>query len=206
MAYQRVPETAEIRVIFEMMGAEVSCIFHAQKAGGYSQGDLDTLAGTIDANDGPAFAGIMSLHNSYVRTDVRGLDVENDLTASANAGAVVGSLGASSMPRNIAFCVAQRSGLTGRSARGRVYIPGMDRNQIQTTNNASDYVTAAYAAAAVGVVEGLRADIENIGAWNAVIVSRYHEGVKRDEAVTFQWISSDYTSMKVATRRARLQR
>lgn len=205
MAYQRVPETAEIRLIFEVALQEVSCVFHARMAGGYSQTALQNLADTIGPNDGPAFAAIMSLQDHYLRCEVRGLDAENDYFVTSVLGAIAGSVAIADVPNNVSFCITQRSAYTGRSARGRVYFPAVHRSALSTTADETNQVTSTWAAAAVGVVEGVRIDIENIGGWDAVIVSRYHNGAKRSEAVTYQWLTTENRTLNVATRRSRLR-
>lgn len=204
MAYQRVAKTAEISVIFGRVGYEFRNTYHAEFGGNYAQGDLDSLASAVDAQANNLMSDI-SGNVEYIRTDVRGLDSEFDLTSTNNTGAKTGDVGSNTFPFNVAFCVQKLSGLTGRSARGRVYIGGIPVSY-QATGAGSDKneITSAAAAAYVAHVDAIRTAIEAIGAWNAVIVSRYHNGSKRAEGVTFQWTVTQAKDDKLDTMRTRL--
>lgn len=204
MAYQRVPETVEIALIFEAQNQEIRNLFYAQKVGGYSQTDIDGLAAAVDSSSGPQFAALMSTRDHYVRTDVRGLDAENDLTSSVATSTTAGSTASIGTPLSVAFCVRQRSGLTGRSALGRVYIGNIPLNNVNQADASESYIKSANADAWVAVVDGVRITIDNFGTWDPVLVSRYHDGVKRAEAVVFPWLSTDYSTLRLASRRSRL--
>lgn len=205
MAYQRVPNTVEIRIVYKTVLKEASNIFHAYAAAGYSQPDIDFLANQVSTLLAPSFAALMSVDDQYLRTEIRGLDVENDITATSTLGATFGSVGFNPSPRNISFVVTQRSGLTGRSARGRVYICGIPTNAFQVAAGQESSLTLAFANAYLGAVDGVRSYLQGTGVWDPVIVSRQAGGVKRAVAVTFAWVSSDYRTQLVATRRKRLR-
>ena len=79
MAFQRAPNTAEITVIFDLEGRVVSNIYHAQRLIGYAQVNLDNLAVTIDTIAASGLMADLAADMYYVRTEVRGLDKENDL-------------------------------------------------------------------------------------------------------------------------------
>lgn len=192
MAYQRVPETAEVSVFYDFAGQEVVNTYHARYTGGYSQADLDALALNVDFTPVSALLADQSLRISYVRTDVRGLDSEFDLTATDNSSAGAGGVAAEALPTDTAFCVTRLSGLTGRSARGRVYIPGIPTTYLQTGAGNTGLISVAAANAYLSHVELFRATLSFPANAQAVIVSRYHNGTKRAEAVTFDWTSSQY--------------
>lgn len=204
MAYQRVPETVEVSVVFRNIGREVMNLYYAKKVGGYSQADIDGLAAAVD-NVAPNFATIISLDDAYLRTDVRGLDSENDIVTTVNTSATSGSIASQPLPSNVSFVVTQRSGLTGRNAQGRVYCCCLPVAALAAEPYGNeDRLDATHAAAWVGVVDAVRMAIENFGTWDPVLVSRYYQGAKRATAVTFPWISSDARTNRVATRRRRL--
>jgi hypothetical protein len=205
MAYQRVPETAEITVRFDIQNEDVSNLYYARYVGGYSQSDLNALAAAVDGIINPAYIPYLSQYDSYVRTDVRGLDSENDLTASAATPAAGGNMVSLPLPVSVSFCVQQNSGLTGRSARGRIYVPSVLRTQAQSSVDNQGLMNASDAANWVGTVEGIRIAISGVAGWTPVLVSRYHNGSKRSEAVTFVWTSSQYRTLKLASRRKRLR-
>lgn len=205
MAFQRVPNTAEIRIVWDILGKERSTYFHADHAGGYNQAGIDAMAAACDQLLGPMFAVGMSVDDEYLRTEVRGLDAEFDLTATRNLFATIGSVVSVPAPPNVSFVVRKLSAFTGRSARGRVYIAGLPRSDIQTGTGNQDKMIAVNADAWALAVQGARNIIDNVGIWDPVIVSRFSEGAKRAEAIVFDWITSDYATLTLATRRKRLR-
>lgn len=203
MAYQRVPETAEIVMRFDVSGIVATNRYHARKPGGYDQSDIDGLAAAIDSTAGPNYKAMMSSFDSYLSTVVRGLDAENDLAAEANTAAGVGTVAAVPLPSVVSFAVSMRTGLTGRNARGRVYMVSIPDTYQNVGSNLEHSLTVAAADAYAALVDGVRLTIEGVGLWNAVIVSRWHNKVKRTEAVTFAWTSTSWATRKFATQRNR---
>ena len=204
MAFQRVPNTAEISVVYDLFGMNLVNTYHAYAAAGYNQSMLDTLAAQIDASPVVSLLADQATDIDYVRTDVRGLDQENDLTSTNNTSAAAGGAAATSCPSNIAFCVQRLSGLTGRSARGRVYIGGIPFTSSYQEWSDRNLLTVAAADAYVGHVDGFRSTIEAIGPWDAVIVSRYNAGSKRATGVTFTWTQTQYSDRRLDTQRRRM--
>lgn len=205
MAYQRVPETVEIRVIFDVLGVEMSNVYHAKKTGGYTESEMAALANALDATPAPGFLSYMSTNDAYVRCEARGLDAENDYYYEVNTNAGAGLLSQFRPPANVSFCVRQNSGLTGRTARGRIYVPGLVNAALNLSGDMQSYVTTTYANNYVNAVDAFRTTINLQTPWQPVIVSRYLNGSKRAEAITNKWSSSDYSTLKVATRRKRLR-
>jgi len=82
---------------------------------------------------------------------------------------LAGTLGQPSVPNNVSFCISLRSGLTGRSARGRWFWAGLTEGQL-TGNN----VDAGPAASIVAAIDALLNSIAALGG-TPVIVS-YNSG------------------------------
>lgn len=76
-------------------------------------------------------------------------------------------------PNNVAFCVSLRSGLTGRSARGRWYHGGLTEDQV-----AGNEVIPGAVVSIVGAMDNLISAITAAGG-AAVIVSYVHDGIPR---------------------------
>jgi len=203
MAFQRVPNTAEISVIYELCGFQLQNTYHAYSVTGYVQADLDFLAAQIDTVPVTGMLADQSDHLDYIRTDVQGLDAENDLKSSNNNHAGPGSVNVWAMPNQVSFCVAKLSGYSGRTARGRVYVIGIPSSYTLHTDGTTNLITSAARAAYEGHVDAFRTTIESIGIWDAVIVSRYHNGSKRAEATTIKWTTTTSNSNKLATMRRR---
>jgi len=204
MAFQRVPNTVELRCQYLLNGVNLENTYHAYSASGYNQAQVDTLAAVVDSSLAGALLADQSSHIEYIQTIARGLDQEYDITSVANTFAGPGGIAVTSMTNQVAFCVQRLSGLTGRASRGRTYVGGIPRNYQQPLTGTSNLIYATAAAAYVGHIDGGRIAIESIGMWDAVIVSRYHNGAKRAEGITTKWITTSYGSLKFATMRSRV--
>lgn len=200
MAFQRVPNTAEAAVTFNMQGVPVIMTFYAQRSLGYNEAQIAALAAAVDDWAGDQVRPLISSQVTYVATNVRGLDAENDLQATSAVGAGAGGLVQTPLPNNVALAVKRSSGLTGRSARGRVYFPGLTVNALGTNEN---FFTTTIVDDIVEVLNALRVILEAIG-WIEVIVSRYINNTKRSEAVVFPVTFYTATDLRVDSRRDRL--
>lgn len=202
MAFQAVPDTAQISHLFTQNGKSVLNAYYARHPGGYDESDLQALADKIDDAFAITFDEDMPPEVSYVKTEVRGLALPNDLVVEQNAGAGVGTHISRSMPNNVTFSIKQFSPFTGRSARGRVYWIGVPTSE--TTDADENFLKTAYATSIVADVDFIRASINAVGTWEAVLVSRIFEGAKRTTGVTFPWSGSTAVDERIDTRRGRL--
>jgi hypothetical protein len=204
MAFQSVPNTVEIRIIQTLGAQPIMTTFHADRGVLYSQAEIDTLAAQIDITTAPQFQALWTVHHQYVRTDVIGLHAINDITATANSNAGPGVVNERPLPNQVCFVLSKRTGLTGRSARGRTFWPGIPPSAMEQTLGADQFVKVVNANAYRGVVDGVRSFINGLGIWTAVIVSRYSGGSKRAAGVTFPWTTTTYTDRTPDTLRKRL--
>lgn len=202
MAFQKVTDTAEIDHIFTLNNVGVQNVYYAMLVGGYGQGDLQALADVIDAIFLTTFATECPPEVTYMRTEVRGLAVENDLVASQSAGTGNGTSIGAALPNQVTFSIKKTSGLTGRSARGRTYWIGVPRTEIDNTDE--NFVLAAFAANVVANIDFVRTQIATVGLWVPVLVSRFSGGAKRTEGVTFPWTGTSNVDLRVDTNRSRL--
>lgn len=202
MAFQAVPNTVEIDMIFTMNGVPAQNVFYAEMAGGYLLADLVALATQIDLNWQGNWRSEQPPEVSYIRTEVRGLAVPNDLQALNNVSANPGINASPVMPGNVTFAIKKESGLTGRSARGRTYWIGIPQNTVTAADE--NQLAAAYTASIVGDVDTVRTSIAAVGTWLPVLVSRFSGGVPRATGITFPWISTTNVGTRIDTQRRRL--
>lgn len=200
MAFQSVPDTIEVTTHFIAGGVEMVNTYYAKRAGGYVQSDLDQLANTVDAIHQTDFRPLLSSSVTYVKTDVRGLELANDLFATDNSGSGVGAVSGDMLAPHSSLAIKRASAFTGRSARGRVYWPGVTASQGSGGNNAT--VTTAFANAAVAAVDEIRQGIIGLG-MTPVIVSRFTGGAVRSVGVTFEWVNTSVTNLAVDSQRRR---
>jgi len=123
-----------------------------------------------------------------------GAEVDN----TVSVGVTGGDPGAS-MPGNVALAVSFRTGLAGRSNRGRNYIPGVPRPWVAGNTVAgvwAGYLTTAYDSLITELVAS---------EFTWVVVSRFTAGAVRALGVTNPIINSLVTDLAVDSMRRRLQ-
>ncbi len=202
MAFQKVVATAEIDHIFTLNGVLVQNTHYAFLPGGYGLADLQALADKIDLVFPTTFVTEQPPEAIYIRTEVRGLEFENDQVASQGLSNGPGTNGTNTMPNNVTFSIKKSSGLTGRSARGRVFWIGVPNGVIDPVNE--NLVTGVWAAAVVADIDFIRTQIATVGLWQAVLVSRVKDNLPRTEGKTFPWLSTTNIDLRVDTHRGRL--
>lgn len=202
MPYQRVPNTAEIDVIYALNGVTVQNVFYGEFAAGYSLSDLQTLADQIDLQVSVSWLPDQPPEAVYVRTEVRGLNAEFDFVVSANANAGPGIQATPTLPNNVTFSVKKISGLTGRSARGRSYWIGVPRGQLNTSDE--NRLISTYVTSIVADIDFIRTKIDVLAGWAAVLVSRFSNGAQRTEGITFPWVGSVAVDDRIDTQRTRM--
>lgn len=200
MAFQAVPDTAEIVIEYVGNGQPMVNTLYAKKTGGYSLADLTALAVVVDANVTSAWLPDQTQDVSYVKTTVRGLAVENDQEAIVTTGAAAGGIATKGLPNNCTLAIKKISGQTGRSARGRCYWIGLPSTDLTTDENVVD---TAKVATIVANMNSMRGSIEG-SVWTAVLVSRFTGGAKRATGVTFPWLSNVAVDNNVDSQRGRL--
>lgn len=201
MAFQPVANAATAFVQCTCNGVNVGFTLNFFRAAGYVQADLDNLASAVDQWMGTEMLPLLSNNLTYVGTEVRGLENEEDLTSFDDDSTGAGGVVADPSPNNVTFCVKRLSGFTGRSARGRVYLPGIPRTFLDGVNE--NFVTSAAAANWVDALLAVLSYVITHG-WIEIIISRWNEGMKRSEGVSFgitDWTNSD---LRVDTMRRRL--
>lgn len=202
MAFQAVPDTAEIDVIFTNNSVGLQNSYYAELPGGYLQSNLQALADTVDLVVGTSWLLELPPESNYVRTEVRGLAVENDLTAQQNLSAGPGTNVSATMPNQVTFSIKKTSGLTGRSARGRTYWAAIPSAMVDPADE--NFLLAVEAAKLVANVEFLRTNLIGLALWNPVLVSRFSGGAQRAIGVTFPWTGTSNVDLRIDTLRGRL--
>ncbi len=202
MAFQAVPDTAAIDHIWTLNGVTVQNTHYAKLPGGYNLAGLQTVADSIDTIFADTFDDDVPSEAEYVRTDVRGLAVINDLVATQNAGAGPGLHGGDALPNQVTFAIKKGSGLTGRSARGRIFWIGIPDSETQAADE--NFLVQTYVTSIVADIDLIRTRIDALSGWEAVLVSRFSESVQRPVGVTFPWLTTTNVDLRLDTHRGRL--
>lgn len=200
MAFQKVPETAEVDVLYTQNSLTIQMTFYARFIGGYSLSDIETLAANVDNRVGLSFLPIQTVDCDYIRTEVRGLDSIDDLSAVDSSSAGPGEIVSEGHPNVVTIAVQRNAGLTGRSSRGRVFWIGLTQLDNEDDEN---FVTSSAGTAIVAAIAAMRASLD-LNDWIPVIVSRFTGGAKRAEGVTFNWVNTLIVDLRIDTQRGRL--
>lgn len=191
--------TAECEVRYELDGQKVENTLYFTQADAYTSGSLGNLA-TIVLDW--AVASLLPLQNNVCllrEVFARDLSTEDGLAAVAAADS--GALGAAGpgAPNNSTICVSFRSGVTGRSQRGRNYLIGLPVSAMANTNHVSN----AYQGEIIVAYNTLKGDAQDEG-FTHVIASRRHNKDWRAVGQTTQVVSYTFVDATVDSQRRRL--
>lgn len=139
-----------------------------------------------------------SLTYNFIRT--RSLLVPNGFTAESASNSGPGGISGEAVPNNVNPCISFRTGVAGRSFRGRNYIPGLSNSDV--TGNVLE---TAWKTALINAYTDLNPG-GNFGtaAWNWVVVSYFTGGSPRAAGLVTPVISAIFTDDIVDSQRRRL--
>lgn len=200
MAFQSVPDTAEVVIQYLMNSVLFTNTYYFTYTGVYMLEDLQQLADDMDQWAGNEMRPLLATACDYVQAHVRGLDAMNDLEAINSDSAGPGANGSNQLPINVSWALKRLSGNTGRSARGRVYLAGFSVGDLQTNEN----FISTTSAEGFQNAHNDQATYLTDSAWAPVIVSRYSAGSLRTFGITFNLENWEYTDLRLDTRRDRL--
>lgn len=202
MPFQRVPDSAAVDILWSYLGKTYENAPTFRKNGGlYTEEDLLTLAGVVDSWVDATLKPLTNIAFTYLRTEVRGLDSEFDYLKIDDTSTGLGTATGTVIPPNATFCLKLSSAFTGRSARGRWYTIGNSDAQLNSGDKLTFNVT--YRSAIVAALGTLKDNAALMG-WSWIIASRFHNGVKRSEAITFTVQNITYVNTDVDSQRRRL--
>lgn len=201
MAFIIVPGTAQVELRATAQGEQVENVFHFTKdpVGGWDAATLLALCQSVWDN----FVSnvIPGLSSTYVLREVyaRDLSEEFGLVASYDGTAPVpGALADEPMPNNVSIVCTYRTGLAGRSFRGRSYLVGFVEPQF-VGNSMGATPFATFQSIWTSFLEDVEAD-----GHIQVIASRYTGGAPRTLGVATPVISRVFRENKARTQRRRL--
>lgn len=198
MAFQAVPQTVGLNIRGTFQGVDVENTFYYKYVGTMTEEILaDLVSAALTAwsdNWKPLLSTGYTLREIYAR------DLSTEAAVQFGSGLDTGNSGTltgDTLPNYATIAVARRSGLTGRSTRGRIFWPGIVESQ------------AANNSLAAGVAEDIVAAIESIDLAAIaldlvpVIVSRYTAGAPRLVALTYELLTWLVVDQLLDTRRSR---
>lgn len=199
MVYQTVPDTAEVTINALLAGQRIQNTYHFTNADAWTAAALGSLCDDVMTTWNAYVPTNMSTAYAVTSVEARGLRSESDVYSFSAITPAAGANTGATLPNNVVLSVARLSGLTGRSFRGRVYIPVTVQAFLTGVNAVSStFVTAVEAA-----LNNLRVAGTSEG-WANVIVSRKADGVLRTVGITTPVLSYQVRDNTLDSQRRRL--
>lgn len=199
MAFQPAPNIAMVEIRGSLKGQNVENTLYFEHTGSIDQTALETLLSLVDEwmveEYIPVLPSDFTLRELYARSLSSQIAPEATNTDSTGTPGGAGSAG---MPNQVTWAVSFRSGLTGRSSRGRNFIMGIPASQVD-----GNEIDEAFGASIVAAYEQLLA-VFDAGAWTWVILSRQQNGVLLPNALGYAVAAVSYTDFILDTQRGRL--
>lgn len=137
---------------------------------------------------------------SFTRLNGRDMSVENGTVIDRPiTPATAGSQNSPALPAQVSLAISFRTGLAGRSFRGRAYFVGLSEIAV-----AGNYVDEAVAAAIVSGFNTLRTTVLAPADFTQVVVSRFTNGAPRPAGIATAVTTSFAVDNRVDTQRRRL--
>lgn len=138
MAFQPVPATALVELIYSLDGQVLENTLYFRRTTDYDVTALTQLADSAinwwDVNMQPAISTSMSL----VRCDATALHAQTGPKVSRTTGLpLAGTIPVNAVPNNVALVVSFRTALIGRAFRGRNYVPGIPEDRFNLSRMSS---------------------------------------------------------------------
>jgi len=127
----------------------------------------------------------------------RAMHVENGPVFSVG-DSIVGTATGNVLPANVSYSIPFRTGLAGRSFRGRMFWPILTEAQVT-----SDFVVSPWDDGIAQDVESCMIDVAGNG-FQHVVCSFFHNGAPRSSAVSTAVTSYRMTDFRVDTQKRRL--
>jgi len=200
MAFVPVPDTAQFEIVYSWDGQIVENVLHYRiLAGPITETALqdwtETLAAFVKDTLLPLAADTLTL----LRVVAKAIDVLDGIFYVATTGLpAVGGGGSAALPNSVTAAYSWRTGLAGRSFRGRSFIPGLQEGQV--TANA---LTPAAVTAYTNAWEQLRT-VGGSEGWEMVVVSTVSGGAPRVTGIATPVTSSFFADNTVDSQRRRL--
>lgn len=198
MPFQEVPATVQLRFEGRMDNqVTINDLYFRKISGVVDFPSVASLVGAAIAWWNPSIIALLSEDWSSVRVQAIDLTAADGIVFELpyiQSGAVPSE----SAPNNVAACVSIRSGVRGRSARGRNYVAGVPNAQITLNTLSTDFIDNLLG----GYQALIGPDALDTG-WQWVIVSRFTGGLARPTGVTFLVTSATMVGNVVRSMRSR---
>jgi hypothetical protein len=199
MAFVPVPNTALVEAIYQLDSQICENTLYFEFASGAPTGaDLADLVEAVNSAIRTSILPFLTTVTQLLRVVGTLLDVADAIQfTSVTSLPAAGGVASETMPNSSAACISFRTGLTGRSFRGRNYILGIPVGNVTQNTLNSDWT-----ALMVTGWNSIGSAAFDIG-WNWVAVSRVSGGLDRAEGVTTPISAVLFTDNIIDTQRRR---
>ena len=190
---------------FSTGGLEAYNIYNVLCAHPATSADLASIAGVFQAWWNTQLRGSTASTTSWLSADLTALDSPGSpFLAYNNSGILTGNNGASTLPPQVTLAISMRTGLSGRSFRGRVYMVGLSN----LDTGAGGLISTAKAAGLSAVWNNLRTSLVTAG-FQLCVLSLYSgkdpSGHKKPRIVGLPTpVTAIVCGLRVDTQRRRL--
>jgi hypothetical protein len=178
MPFQPCPGIAQVRLIGSVDRQEtVNDLYFAITGGSIDSSNLAVLTAAVAFWWQDTLIPVLS--DDWTGVLVEAVDLTSQFGASASAATPApGGASGEANPNNVAMCVSFRTGLRGRSFRGRNYVPGIP-GAVVTLNT----LDAGFILSVLGAYNALVGPGLFLAGWQWVVLSRRIAGSLRAEGV-----------------------
>jgi hypothetical protein len=200
MPFVPAADTCQIEAVYEWDGQIVENVFHYRfTAGSPTETDVGSLADVVRAYIHDEILPLAADTLTFLRLVAKMIDVIDGILVVNTTGLPAsGGGGSDALPNNVTATFSWRTGLSGRSRRGRSYLLGLQEGQV-TANALSPAAVTAYTEA----WEGLRLVASEDG-WEMVVVSKFSGGAPRVAAVVTPITTGFFVDSTIDSQRRRL--
>lgn len=168
MAFVPVPNTIQVEALFLLDGQRIENTLYFERTGGWNVTQISEWLEQVQTIIQEELLPLLSSSIQFIELVARLLDAASSIGFSLPINPPInGGLGVESMPNNVSYTVSFKTGLTGRSFRGRNYISGLGVDSV-----ASNTIAAATRTGLLEYFDVLLA-AANANATPWVVVSRY---------------------------------
>jgi hypothetical protein len=200
MAFVALPNGIKVTFVFLLYEKVVTITVHVTNSQGVDGTSLNAALTSAQAWWTNHLKPVVSSHLGILQ--IEALDVSREGGAKATYvynPIQFGDVVVESMSANVANVFSLRTARTGRSYRGRIYIPGIPENSIQGNHLTAGAVTAMTSAAA-GLITRFSTGVQTL-----VVASYHNQGAPRAVGVATP-VTQTIVDARVDTQRRRLPR
>jgi hypothetical protein len=198
MAFQSAPDVASAEILYTLQNGVIAENVLYFRNSGYDQAAVDDLAEAVDGWMATYGLDILSIAYLYNFVHVKGLQDIVDVEAINNTNAGAGTGAAGFLPNETSLALSFRTGFTGRSARGRVYLMPPGEADMSDLN----HITTTYRNAVQTAYENLGVQAAVAG-WQHVVLSRISGGAPRVTATNLAVTDYIVTDLTLDSQRGR---